>query len=183
MTNSIIVLQILHDGQGHQGMEGTTALCRGHFYWNTMYKDVVEYVKSCPWFQVARGHYVGPKMKLGSIIANGPLDLLCVDFTKMDPSRDGKENILLHTDTLTKSSQAFVTPNQKALTMAKIIMDKRFYVYGIPAHIHSDQDGLFKNEILEILCNLYRVKQSKITSYNPHENATGERFNHMLDGF
>ena len=26
------VLQMLHDSQGHQGMERTTALCRGHFY-------------------------------------------------------------------------------------------------------------------------------------------------------
>ena len=38
------VLQILHDGQGHQGIERSTALCREHFYWSTMYKDVAEYV-------------------------------------------------------------------------------------------------------------------------------------------
>ena len=35
-----------------------------------------------------------------------------VDFTKVDPSKDGKENILVLTDTFTKFSQAFVTPNQ-----------------------------------------------------------------------
>ena len=40
------VLQMLYDGQGHQGMERTTAFCREHFYWNTMYKDVVECVKN-----------------------------------------------------------------------------------------------------------------------------------------
>ena len=30
------VLQMLYGSQGHQGIERTTALCREHFYWNTM---------------------------------------------------------------------------------------------------------------------------------------------------
>ena len=93
-----------------------------------MYKDIAQYVKDCPHCQVAKGPYVGPKTQPGSIIANGPLDLLCVDFTAMYPSRDGKENVLVLTDAFSKFSQTFVTPNQKALTMAKIIVDKWFYV-------------------------------------------------------
>ena len=39
---------MLHDGQGHQGIEKTTTLCRKHFYWNTMYGDIAQYVKDCP---------------------------------------------------------------------------------------------------------------------------------------
>ena len=49
-----------------------------------MYKDIAQYVKDGPHCQVAKGPYVGPKTQLGYIIANGPLDLLCVDFTTMD---------------------------------------------------------------------------------------------------
>ena len=88
---------------------------------------------------MAKGPYVGPKTQPGSIIVNGPLNLLCVDFTTMDPSRNKKENVLVLTDAFSKFSQAFVTPNQKALTMAKIILDKWFYIYGMPARIHSDK--------------------------------------------
>ena len=105
-----------------------------------MYRDIPQYVNDCPQCQVAKSPYVGPKKKQpGSIIANGLLDLLCVDFTTMDPLRDGKENVLVLTDAFSKFSQAFVTPNQKALTVAKIIVDKWFYIYGIPAQIHSDK--------------------------------------------
>ena len=57
----------------------------------------------------------------------------------MDPSRDSKENVLVLTDAFSKFSQAFVTPNQMTLTMAKIIVDKWLYIYGIPARIHSDK--------------------------------------------
>ena len=126
------VLKQLHDGQGHQGLERTLALCQERFYWNTMFQDVTNYVKTCPRCQTAKGNYTDPKTKLGSIIANNPMDLLCIDFTKVDPSKNGKENILVLTDAFNKFSQAFVTPNQKALTVAKILVDKWFYIYGIP---------------------------------------------------
>ena len=84
-----------------------------------MYKDIVEYIKIVHDVKWAKGPYVGPKTKPSCIITNGPLDLLCVDFTTMDPSRDGKENVLVLTDAFSRFSQAFVTPNQKALTMEK----------------------------------------------------------------
>ena len=47
-----------------------------------------------------------------------------MDFTKVDPSKDGKENILVLTDVFNKFSQVFVTPNQKAITVAKTLVDK-----------------------------------------------------------
>ena len=171
---------MLHDGQGHQGMERTTTLCRECFYWSTMYKDVAEDVRNNPKCLVAKGPCVGPKTKPGSIIANGPMDLLCVDFTKMDPSRDGKENVLVLTDAFSKFSQEFVTPNKKALTCTKITVDKWFYVYGIPAQIHSDKGWSLENDILEHLYTTYRVKQSTSMPYNPYGNSTCERFNHTL---
>ena len=36
----------------------------------------IKYVRNCPQCQVAKGPYVSPKTKPGSIIVNGPLDLL-----------------------------------------------------------------------------------------------------------
>ena len=83
-----------------------------------------EYVTNCHWYHVAKGHYTGPQTQQGSLVANNPLDLLCIDFPKADLSRDGKENILTLTDTFTKFSQDFITNNQKALTIAKILVDK-----------------------------------------------------------
>ena len=50
-----------------------------------MYMDVAEYISNCPQYQVAKGHYTGPKTILGSHIANNPLNLLCFDFKEMDP--------------------------------------------------------------------------------------------------
>ena len=96
-----------------------------------MLQDVTNYVKICPQCQMEKGDYTDPKTKLGKIIVNNPRDLLCIDFTKVDPLKSGKENILVLTDAFTKFSQAFIMPNQKVLTIAKILVDKWFYIYGI----------------------------------------------------
>ena len=118
----------------------------------------------------------------GVIIANNPMDLVCIDFTKVDPSKDGKENILFLTDAFTKFSQAFVRPNQKVITIAKILVDKWFYVYGIPACIYSNKGHSFDNEIMSHLYAMYGVEQSTTMPYNLHGNAPTERLNCTLIG-
>ena len=80
-----------------------------------------------------------------------------------------------------KFSQAFVTPNQKALTVVKIMVDEWFYIFGIPAQIHSDKGHSFKNSILEHFYSMYGVRQSTTTPYHPHGNSTCERFNCRLN--
>ena len=47
------------------------------------------------------------------------MDLLCIDFVKVHPSKDGKENVLVMTDAFPKFSVAVVMPNQQAKTVAK----------------------------------------------------------------
>ena len=130
---------MLHNNYGLLGLDQTLALVRERFYWGTMNHDVTEYVTNCYQFHVTKGHYTGLETKQGLLVANNPLDLLCINFLKVDPSRDSKGNILVLTDVFTKFSQAFITSNRKALTVTKILVNKWFYIYGILAHIHSNK--------------------------------------------
>ena len=107
---------------------------------------------------------------------------MCIDFTKVDPLKDSKENILVLTDAFTKFSMVFVTLNQKAITIAKILVNRWFYVYDIPARIHSDKGHSLDNEIMSHLYVMYRVEQSTTMPYNPCGNAPTERLNHTLIG-
>ena len=147
-----------------------------------MNHEATEYVTNCHWCHVAKGHYTGLHTQQGSLVANNLLDLLCTDFLKVDPSRDGKDNMLVLTDAFTKFSQAFVTNNQKALTIAKILVKKWFYVYGILAHIHSNKGQSFDNAIISKLYSMYNIKQSMTRPYNLHGNSIFEWFNHTLLG-
>ena len=173
-------MELLHDQQGHQAVERMLQLVHERFYWSTLLQDVTRWVKNCKQCQTAKGLYVDPDPPQGSIVANNPMDLLCIDFMKVDPSKDGKENVLVMTDAFSKFSVAVVMPNQQAKTVAKALVDKWFYVYGIPTRIHSDQGKSFDNKIIEQLCKIYGVKQSTTTPYNPHGNSPCKRLNHTL---
>ena len=81
-----------------------------------------------------------------------------------------------------KFSQAFVTSSQKAIIVAKILVEKWFSVFEVPAQIHSDQGRSFDNEIISHLCKMYGIRQSVTTPYNPRGNAICEQFNRTLFG-
>ena len=90
-----------------------------HFkvYWPTMFVDTDHWLPQCEWCLVSKGDYTEPKTLQGSLAAHQPLELLCIDFTKANIMKGGKENILVLTDAFSKYSQVFVTSNQKSLTM------------------------------------------------------------------
>ena len=176
------VLTALHDHMGHQGIDRMLDLLREWVYWPSMAKDAQNWVTNCRRCQIARGDYNQPKPKIGHLEAHNPLDLVCLDFTKIDPSKTGKENVLVITDAFTKFSLAVCTPNQTAKTVAKILVEKWFHVYGIPTRIHSDQGRCFDSNIIKALCKMYGVEQSFTSPYNPRGNAFCKRFNRMLFG-
>ena len=66
-----------------------------------MFQDVTWYVKECLQCQITKGDYTKPNTIPVIIIANNLMDLMCIDFTKVDPLKDGKENILVLTDAFT----------------------------------------------------------------------------------
>ena len=138
------MLQTIHDDYGHQGLDWTLSLAHEIVYWSAMYWDVSDYFTNYPHCQIAKVLYVGPNTQPGSLVANKTMELLCIDFLEVDPSWEGKENVFVLTNAFSKFSQAFVTPNQKALTIAKVLVDKWFCVYNIPTWIHSDKGHSFQ---------------------------------------
>ena len=58
------VLQLLHDGQGHQGIEKILPYAGSDFIGNTMFQDATKYVKDCPQCQIAKGDYTKPNTML-----------------------------------------------------------------------------------------------------------------------
>ena len=176
------VLQSLHNDLGHQGIDRTLDLLRERVYWPTMTQDANLWVDQCRHCQVAKGDYNTPKPKFGHLIAHNPLDLVCLDFTKVDPSKGGKENVLVMTDAFTKFSVAVTTNNQQALTVAKALVERWFHVYGIPSRIHSDQGKSFDNKIVDALCKMYGVERTMTSPYNPRGNSQCERFNRTMFG-
>ena len=119
-------MELLHNQQGPQAVEHTLELVHDRFYWDTLLQDSTNWVKNCMQYQTANSPYVDPDPPQGSIIANNPMDLLCIDFMKVDPSKDGKENVLVMTNVFSKFSVAVLTPDQQAKSVAKALVISGF---------------------------------------------------------
>ncbi|KAJ8404516.1 hypothetical protein AAFF_G00337830 [Aldrovandia affinis] len=113
------VLQRMHEGHGHQGVERTFRLIRARCYWPGMYQDIEAYCKQCRRCIVSKAPVPRVVTELGSLMASRPLEVVAMDFTVLEPSSDGRENVLILTDVFSKFTVAVPTRDQKAVTVAK----------------------------------------------------------------
>jgi transposase InsO family protein len=142
-----------------------------------MFTDVENYVKSC--IRCTCRKVPSDKAPLVSITSTYPLELVCIDFLTVEPSK-GYENILVITDHFSKFSQAYPTKNQLAKTTARVLFDHFIVHYGVPAKIHSDQGRNFESKIIKELCKIMEIEKSRTTPYHPMGNGLVERFNRSL---
>nr|XP_055033931.1 uncharacterized protein LOC129422186 [Misgurnus anguillicaudatus] len=175
----LVVIQSLHDESGHLGVERTTELLRDRFYWPRMTIDIEQYIKNCGCC-ITRKTLPTKSAPLNHITSNGPLDLVCIDFLSLEPDSKGISNVLVITDHFTRYAQAFPTRDQRAVTVAKVLVEKFFVHYGLPSRIHSDQGRDFESRLIQELLGMLGIRKSRTTPYHPQGDPQPERFNRTL---
>ena len=169
------ILKSLHDLQGHQGIDRTLALIRTRCYWSHLDKEVRDYISHCQPCLLAKREKL--KVPMGTVEAKQPLEVLAIDFTVLEKSTTGLENVLVMTDVFSKWTIAVPCKDQTAATVARVIVKEWFLRYGAPCRILSDQGRDFESRIVSKLCMMYGVDKCRTTSYHPQCNGQCERFN------
>ncbi len=103
-----------------------------------------------------------------------PFDLVCIYFLSIEPDSRGMGNVQVVTDNFTRYAQAFVTKDQKALTVAKILCEKFFVHYGLPSHIHLDQGRDFESGLIKELLRMLWIRKLRTSPYHPQGDPRPE---------
>ena len=80
----------------------------------------------------------------------------------------------------TRDAQAFPSKNQKAITVAKVLVDRFFIHDGLPARIHSDQGRDFESQLIKDMLKILGVWKSGTTPYHPQGDPQPKRCNRTL---
>ena len=172
------VLKGCHDQVGHLGRDKSLGLVRDRFWWDALYRDVVDYVSNCP--VCMRRKPIGHKAPLEPIHATQPLELVHMDFLKLEPCKGKVENVLVITDHFTRYAQAYPSKTQTAYATAKLLWENFISHYGFPSKFLSDQGANFEAQLIQHLCQIAGVEKVRTTPYHPQTNGQAERFNHTL---
>ena len=144
-----LILEILkgvHDSPfaGHLGVTRTENRIRERFYWPGIRPSVEHYVKACPTCAQTKANPNMNKAPLQSIAVGEPFSFWAIDY--MGPLPDtpsGNRHLLVIMDHFTKWCEAIPTKDQKASTVAPLLVNKTFSRFGPPVVLHSDQGANF----------------------------------------
>ena len=94
---------------------------------------------------------------MGTPKAKKPLEVVAMDFAVLEKSTNGLENVLILTDVFTKYTQAIPTRDQKASTVARVLVKEWFVRFCVPQRLHSDQGKNFESTLMQELCKVYGI--------------------------
>lgn len=180
------ILKGTHDSPftGHLGVTRTLDRIRKRFFWPNMQKSVENYIRQCD---------ICVKRKTPALTANNgaaplqslevsePFTFWAVDYMGPLPETNrGNKHILVLMDHFTKWCEAFPTADQKASTVAKILVDRVFSRFGPPVVLHSDQGANFESTLMHEVCDVMGITKTRTTAYHPQCDGLVERQNRTL---
>lgn len=92
------ILESFPNHAGHQGVERNVSLLKKRCFWPRMLQDVQKWCKSCERCLIGKAPIPAINPTMSNLIAYKPQEILAIDFTVLEKSSDGRENVLIMTD-------------------------------------------------------------------------------------
>ena len=179
-------LELTHDASwaGHFGRDKTNVLITALYWWPGIYKDVEQYIRTCPDCQRNKAKNIKPYGLMVPLqVPQRRWTSIGIDFiTHLPSTTAGYDAIAVFVDRLTK--RVHLQPCHDTLTaeqFADIFVKTIFSQHGLPMDIVSDRDSRFTGVFWPQVCKLLGVKQNMSTAFHPQTDGQTERVNRVLE--
>lgn len=169
-----------HPLGGHFAFANTLNRIGQKFYWESMNKDIFNFIKECTKCQEHGPKLINEKAYPVSVPVT-PFAQLGVDIKHVITSQTGHKYIIVAIDYLTKYVEARALLVQTSSEIASFIYEEIIIRHGCPKIIITDNGRPFISDLIKITCKQFGIKQKTISPYHSQSNGLVERFNRTID--
>ena len=145
-----------------------------------MYRDALEYAESCPRCAIVKGTGHKNKPPLHPIPTEQPFQIVGVDIMELPVTTRGNKYVVVFQDLFTKWPIVYPTSNQKAETIARLLVEQIVPFFGVPEALLSDRGTNLLSHLMKDICRLLGIKKLNTTAHHPECDGAVERFNRTL---
>ena len=176
------IMQEYHDGRlaGHFSGPRLYKTLVWSWWWPHMYTDAMNYANSCPQCAIVEGTGRRQKPLLQPIVTERPFQIVGVDIMELPITARGNRYVIVFQDLFTKWPLVFLTPDQKAERIARLLVEEIVPTFGVPEAILSDRGTNLLSFVMKDICKLLGIKKLNTTASHPQCNGAVERFNRTL---
>lgn len=155
---------------GHAGIRRMVSNIKKYYYWPSIERDVVEYVRKCSKCQKQKFHRNTKEPMTVTTTASSSFEKIYLDIVgPLDRDDYGNVYILTLQCELTKFVEAYPIKNKSANEVAKALAENFILRFGIPQCIATDRGSEFISKVMVELCNILGISKTLSTAYH-HES-------------
>ena len=109
-----------------------------------------------------------------------PFQIFRVDVMDLPLTWSSNKHVVVFQDFLTKWPLVFPVKNQRALTLARLLVEEVIPVFGVPENLLSDRGTNLSSHLMLDLCKMIGIQKLNTTAYHPQCDGIVERFNRTL---
>ena len=151
-----------------------------HWWWPLMYRDVINHCANCP--QCAIVHSSGRlnRPPLHPIPVQRVFQIVGVDIMDLPRTEAGNKHVVVFQDFLSKWPLVFPVPDQKAIRLARLLVEEVVPMFGVPEALLSDRGTNLLSHVMQDVCELLGIRKLNTTAYHPQCDGMVEQFNRTL---
>ncbi len=164
-------------GSGHPGSRRTLSLLQARYWWPSMTRDVIRYVRSCSVCAMSKTPRHLPVGKLLPLpVPRRPWSHIGIDFVTDLPNSEGNTCVLVTMDRFSKACNFIPLKGlPTAFETAECLFNHIFRNVGLPEEIVSDRGPQFISHVWKAFFRLMGVTVSLSSGYHPQTNGQTER--------